>query len=136
MVYILSRVQNCETWPRVYLQVSPQACPQWTLFEHTAKPSVISGSNLSGFGSNHRLPMTLSFHLFIKDPLFPIWPLLRFLALMPHAFSFPLFQGWVGDNFVKTYLNARGHKNGMSAKSNILCQAFSLCAIFQILSFM
>lgn len=63
IVYILSRAQNCEPLPRVCLQVSPRrACPQWTLFEHIVKLSVISGSNQSGFGSNRSLPMTLSFH--------------------------------------------------------------------------
>ena len=68
LVYILWRVKNWETLSRVHLQISPQACPQWSLFGHI-KPSMISGSNQSGFGNNSRLPMTNILPLFIKDPL-------------------------------------------------------------------
>lgn len=128
----LLRIKNCDTLSQAYLQVSPQTSPQWTLYGDIVKPSVISGSNQSGFGSDPSLPSLSTPH---KRPTFSVWPLLRFLALMLQAFAFPLFQGWAGDTFFKSYFNARGNKDGTSAKNNILCWAFLLCPIFQILFF-
>lgn len=65
------------------------------LFGHIVKPNVTSGSYQSGFRNDPSLPMTPLLPFIINDPLSP---LLRFLALMPHALSFPLFQKWVRNN--------------------------------------
>lgn len=113
----------------------PQACPQWTLFRYIVKPGVISGSNEIGFGDDHSLPYDPSPSSLQNRPTFLCLASAKTPGSDAQGFSPLLFQGRVANNFFKSYFNARGNKDGMSAKSNILCWAFSFCAIFRILFF-
>lgn len=104
-----------ETLSRVHLQVPttpPQGCPQWTLFGYILKPTVISGSKQRGFGNYPSLPMTPLLH---KRP--------TFLCLAFPGSDAPclLISLVPGNDFLRAYFNARSNRDGMSAKSSILC---------------
>lgn len=124
LVYIWQKVKIVKLCPEFIFQSPPGLSPV-DLFGHIVKPSVIPGSNQSGFGNGPAYLWPLSFHS-SQRPTFLCSASSKIPGSDTHAFSFPLFQGWAGDNFLKSYFNARGNKGGMSAKSNISCWAFSV----------
>lgn len=124
LVCILQKVKIVKLCPE-FIFKSPPGLSLGDLFGRIVKPSVIPGSNQSGFGNGPAYLWPLSFHSSQRPPFLSLASS-KIPGSDAHAFSFPLFQGWAGDNFLKSYFNARGNKEGTSAKSNTSRRAFSV----------